>query len=103
VTLAHATRHQFLTQRLLHYLDDERYSFCSLTAVKMDHGKPTMGRQLESLVTMAVATSSGASALETAQGSGGDGRGSSSKQWLVMGSLDAVGRWVQQAWAVARF
>jgi hypothetical protein len=103
VTLAHATRHQFLTQRLLHYLDDERYSFCSLTTVKMDHGKPTMGRQLESLVTMAVATSSGASALETAQGSVGDGRGSSSKQWLVTGSLDAVGRWVQQAWAVAMF
>jgi hypothetical protein len=67
VTLARATRHQFLTQKLLHDLDDERQSFCSLTVVKMDHGNPTTGRRLESSVTMAVATSGDASPPEMAQ------------------------------------
>jgi hypothetical protein len=67
VTLARATRHQFLTQKLLHDLDDERQSFCSLTVVKMDHGNPATGRRLESSVTTAVATSGDASPPETAQ------------------------------------
>jgi hypothetical protein len=62
VTLAHATRHQFLTRKLLHDLDDERQLFCSLTAVKMDHGKSAMGRRLESSVMIAVVTSDGCSA-----------------------------------------
>jgi hypothetical protein len=67
VTLARATRHQFLTRKLLHDLDDERQPFCSLTVVKIDHGKPTTGMWLKSLVMTTMATFGSASAPEMAQ------------------------------------
>jgi hypothetical protein len=64
VTLARGTRHRFLSQKLLHDLDDERQSFCSLTALKMDHGKPVTGRWLDSFLTTAVSTFGSASSPE---------------------------------------
>jgi hypothetical protein len=64
--VAHATRPRFLIQKLLHDLDDERHLFCPLTVVKTNHGKPTMGRRLESSVTTVVVTFDGTSALEMA-------------------------------------
>jgi hypothetical protein len=67
VTLAHATRYRSLTRKILHDLDDERQLFFSLTTVKVDHGKPAMGRRLESFMTTAMATSGGASAPEMAR------------------------------------
>jgi hypothetical protein len=59
--LAHATRHQFLIQKLLHDLDDEKHLFCSLTAVETDHGKLATGRRPEISATVTVETSDGTS------------------------------------------
>jgi hypothetical protein len=85
VTLARATRHRFLTRKLLHDLDDERQLFCSISMVKMDHRKSETGRWLESLVT--TVTFGGTSALETMAGgpppSGGSSREAST--WWVVG------------------
>jgi hypothetical protein len=46
----------------------ERNSFCKLTAVKMDHGKLAMGRQLGSFATAVVATFGSAPAVAVLAG-----------------------------------
>jgi hypothetical protein len=46
VALSHSIGHHCLICELLRNLDDERYPFCSLTAVEKDHRKRATGRQL---------------------------------------------------------
>jgi hypothetical protein len=86
--LAYAIRHHFIICKPLHNIDDEKHSFCSLTAVETDHGKLAMGRWLGSLTTAVVVTSDGASVLGMAlaavvMAEGAPPSGSSAQKALV--------------------
>jgi hypothetical protein len=52
LALSRAIVHPWLIRELLRDLDDERYPFCSLTAVETDHGKWAMGRCLGRCLAM---------------------------------------------------
>jgi hypothetical protein len=50
VALSRAIGHHWLICELLHDLDDERYPFCSLTAVETYHRKRAMGEATRSVL-----------------------------------------------------
>jgi hypothetical protein len=87
-----------LIRKLLHNLFDERHLFCSLTTVEIDHGNLATGRRLESLTTVARATSSGDSIsgmASTVMTEGPPPRGGLAREALVRWIDDTV---VKEQW-----